>query len=149
MDQIPGVKFLITGRPEPHIHPGFRLESLRPVTEVLKLHEVDQYLVDGDIRLFLQTRLTETARARSDCTFEQGWPKSSDIDVLCTKAAGFFIYASTVVRFMASKNRISTEQFDLIISAPRSTAREGRGIDLLYTQVLEQAVSGVDADDVD
>ena len=149
VDDIPDVKFLITGRPEPHIHSGFRLESLRPVTEVLKLHEVDQYSVDSDVRLFLETRLTEIARARYDCTFAQDWPKSSDLDILCTKAAGFFIYASTVVKFVASKSRIPTQQLDLVISSPQSTVHEGRRIDPLYTQVLEQAVDDVDADDVD
>jgi len=38
--QIPNVKFFIAGRPEPRIRSGFRLESLAPITEVLKLHEV-------------------------------------------------------------------------------------------------------------
>ena len=149
VDDISGVKFLITGRPEPHIYSGFRLESLRPVTEVLKLHQVDRHSVDSDIRLFFKTRLVEVAGARPDCTFEQDWPKSSDVDILCTKAAGFFIYASTAVKFVASKNRIPAEQLDLIISSPQSTTHEGRRIDPLYIQVLEQAVDDVDVYDLD
>jgi hypothetical protein len=36
VDEIPEVRFFITGRPEPRIRSGFRLELLRPVTEVLK-----------------------------------------------------------------------------------------------------------------
>ena len=149
VNHIPGVKVFITGRPEPRIHSGFRLESLRPITEVLKLHEVDKCSVDGDIRLFLETRLAEIARARSDCTFTQGWPKSSDIDVLCMKAAGFFIYASTVVKFVASKNRSPAKRLDLVVLSPQSTADEGKGIDPLYLQVLEQAIDDVDEDDMD
>ena len=149
VDHIPGVKFLITGRPEPHVHSGFRLKSLRPVTEVLKLHEVAQYSVDSDIRLFLKSRLTEVVGVRRDCTFAPDWPKSSDVDIICTKAAGFFIYASTVVKFVASKNRIPIEQLDLIISSPQTTIHEGRRIDPLYAQVLEQAVDDVDTDDLD
>jgi hypothetical protein len=31
------------------------------------------------------------------------WPSSSDIEILCKKAAGFFIYASTVVKFVDSE----------------------------------------------
>ena len=38
---------------------------------------------------------------------------------------------------------------DLLISSPQSTTHEGKGIDRLYTQVLEQAVDDVDADDGD
>jgi hypothetical protein len=147
VDNIPSIKFLITGRPEPCIRSGFRLASLQPITEVLKLHEVDRSSVDSDIRLFIKTQLIEIAKARSDWTFAEDWPKSSEIDILCTKAAGFFIYASTAVKFVASTNRVPTEQLDLIISSPQSTTHEGKGIDPLYTQVLEQAVDNVDADD--
>jgi len=146
MDQIPDVKFFITGRPEPRIRSGFRLQLLRPITEVFRLHNVERSSVDGDIRLFFRTRLADIAKARSDCNFSEDWPSSSDINVLCEKAAGLFIYASTVVKFVTSKIRTPMEQLDRIISLPESTAHEGR-IDLLYTQVLEQAVDDVDADD--
>jgi len=147
VDKIPNVKFFITGRPEPRIRSGFRLKSLRPITEVLKLHDVERSSVDRDIKLFFRTRLADIAKTRSDCSFTQDWPTTSDINILCKKAAGFFIYASTVVKFVAFKNRTPTEQLDRIVSLPHNTTHEGRtGIDLLYTQVLEQAVDDMDAD---
>ena len=150
VDEIPEVKFFITGRPEPPIRSGFRLESLRPITEVLRLHDVERSLVDSDIQLFFRTRLSDIAKTRSDCDFTQDWPTSSDIDILCEKASGFFIYASTVVKTIGFKHCSPTKQLERIISLPQSTAREGRsGIDLLYTQVLEQAVADVDTDDED
>ena len=151
VDEIPNVKFFITGRPEPRIRSGFRLNSLRPITEVLRLHDVERSSVDRDIKLFFRTQLTNIARTRSDCDFTQDWPNPSDIDILCKKAAGFFIYASTVVKFIAFKNYTPTEQLDRIISLPQSTTHEGQsGIDLLYTQVLEQAVEevGVNAGEI-
>ena len=148
VDKIPKVKFFITGRPEPPIRSGFRLKSLRPITEVLRLHDVKRSSVDDDIKLFFRTRLSNIAQNRSDCDFTRDWPSSSDVDILCEKAAGFFIYASTVIKFVMSKNRTLAEQLDRIISLPQSTAYEGRsGIDFLYTQVLEQAVDDADADD--
>jgi len=146
--QIPNAKFFITGRPEPRIRSGFRLESLAPITEVLKLHEVKPEIVDSDIELFFRTQFSTLVKNRSDCSLMEDWPSSSDIKVLCKKAAGFFIYASTVVKFVASKNHAPTEQLHCIISLPQSTAHEGRsGIDLLYTKVLEQVFNDVDADD--
>jgi len=152
VDKIPNVKFFITGRPEPRIRSGFRLESLRPITEVLKLQDVKRSSVDSDIKLFFRTRLTDIAKARSDCDFTQDRPSPSDISILCEKAAGFFIYASTVIKLFASRSRTPTEQLDRIISLTQSTAHEGRsGIDLLYTQVLEQAVDDmmdIDAEEV-
>jgi hypothetical protein len=147
VDKIPLVKFFITGRPEPRIRSGFRLESLRPHTDVLRLHDVEPDLVDSDIKLFLKTQLTDIAKNRSNCNFVEDWPSPQDIDTLCKKAAGFFIYASTVVKFVASQYHPPDERLALIISLPQDTSHEGKlGIDLLYTQVLEQASSDVDQD---
>jgi len=147
--QIPNVKFFITGRPEPRICSGFRLKSLVQITEVLKLHEVKPEVVDGDIELFLHNKFARLAQNRSDCDLTEDWPSPSDIKILCRKAAGFFIYASAVVKFvMLSKNHPPTQQLHQITSLPQSTFHEGRsGIDILYTQVLKQAVDDVDIND--
>ena len=140
VDEIPDIKFFITGRPEPRIRSGFRLESLVPITEVLKLHEVKPEAVDSDIKLFFRMQLTHLAKNRSDCDLTEDWPSSSDIRILCKKAAGFFIYASTVVKFVASDTDPPTESLALITSLPQSTAEEGKsGVDELYIKVLEQA----------
>jgi len=147
ISEIPKVKFFITGRPEPRISSGFRLESLLPITEVLKLHEVKPEAVNSDIRLFFQTQLTRYAKIRIDCDL-QGWPTSSEIDILCDKAAGFFIYAATVVKFIISKNRQPTQRLNQITLLPQNTSHEGKaGIDILYTQVLSQAIDDIDTDD--
>ena len=144
VDQIPTVKFFITGRPEPRIRSGFRLESLAPITEVLKLHEVKPEAVDKDIELLFRTQLTSLAKNRSDFDLSEGWPSPSDIRVLCEKAAGFFIYASTVVKFIASEVDSPSERLSLITSLPQSTVEEGKsGVDQLYIQILQQAFSGV------
>ena len=147
VDEIPQVKFFITGRPELQISSGFRLKPLRPITDILRLHDVKPSLVDGDIKLFFRTQLTNIAETWGSCDLPKDWPSSNDIDVLCKKAAGFFIYASTVVKFITSKYYTVNERLTLITSLPQSTMYEGKsGIDLLYTQVLEQAFSNVDSD---
>ena len=145
VDKIPRVKFFITGRPEPRIRTGFRLRSLRPITEVLRLHDVERSSVDSDIGLFFKIRLSDIAETRSDSGFTEDWPSPSDINILCRKAAGLFIYASTVVKFVTSSHHTPTERLNLIISIPQSTAHEGKsGIDLLYTQILEQVFFNVE-----
>jgi len=147
VNKIPSVKFFVTGRPEARIRTGFRLKLLFPITEVLKLHEFKPESVNNDIKLFFQTQLTELATKRSDCSFTEDWPSPSEIDVLCKKAAGFFIYASTVVKFIESEGHTPTEQLNQITSLPQSTSHEGRsGIDILYTQVLKEAVDGMGTD---
>ena len=146
IDKIPLVKFFITGRPEPRIQSGFRLELLRPRTDVLSLHEVDRFSVDSDIKLFLKAQLMEIAKYRSKYNLTADWPSPQDIDALCEKAAGFFTYASMVIEFVTSKNHTPAKQLKQIISFPQSTAHEGASrIDLLYTQVLDQALDNMGA----
>ena len=144
VQEIPEVKIFITGRPEPPIREGFRLESLRPITDVLKLHDVERASVDEDIKLYLRTHLTNIPKTRRGCEFPEEWPSSYDIDLLCKKSAGLFIYASTVVKFIASKHHLPTERLDLIILRSKGSAHEG-GIDVLYTQILELAFHDVDS----
>ena len=147
INKIPNVKFFITGQPEVRIHSGFRLESLVTITEVFKLHEVEPQVVDSDIKLFLQIQLAAIAKGRSDCDLTEDWPSSSDVEVLCRKAAGFFIYASTAVKFVASQNDLPSERLALLTSLPQSTAEEGKfGVDQLYTTVLNQAFHNVHTD---
>ena len=144
--EIPEVKFFITGRPEPPIREGFRLKALRPITDVLKLHDVKRSSVDEDIKLYLRIYLTDIRTTRSDCEFPEEWPSSYDISILCKKAGGLFIYASTVVKFVASDYHLPTERLDLIILHSQVAAHEG-GIDLLYTKILELAFQGADPGD--
>ena len=147
VNKIPNVKFFITGRPETRIRSGFRLESLVPITEVLKLHEVKPESVDSDIKLFIHTQLGNLAKNRSDCDVMEDWPSSFDLNILCKKAAGFFIYASTAVKFVASENDLPSERLAIITSSPQCTAEEGKsGVDQLYMKVLEQAFPDVQAD---
>ena len=141
--EIPEVKFFITARPEPPIREGFRLESLSPITDVLKLHGVKRSWVDEDIKLYLRTYLTKIRKTRGDChEFPEEWPTSYDIDILCKIAGGLFIYASTVAKFVASEYHLPTRRLDLILRS-QGSAHEG-GIDLLYTQILQLAFHGAD-----
>ena len=149
INEIPDVKFFITGRPEPRIRSGFRLQSLLPITEIFKLHEVKPEAVNNDIELFFQVQLTELAKKRSDCDLTEDWPSSSDIKILSKKAAGFFIYASTVVKFVGSENYPPSERLALITSLPQDTAEEGRsGVDQLYTNILKHAFHNIHTSNV-
>ena len=143
-DRMPRVKFFITGRPVPRIRSGFRLAGLRPITEVLGLHDVEQPLVDADIQLFFRARLTEMAKNRSHLDVTGSWPRLSDISVLCEKAAGFFMYASMVVKFVASPYHLPQERLALLVSLPQNTTYEGvAGLDSFYTETLKHVFHDV------
>jgi len=65
VSQIPKVKFLLTGRPEPRIREGFRLHLPAETTDVFVLHNVGLNIVNNDIRWFLKHGFLEITKRRS------------------------------------------------------------------------------------
>ena len=142
VEQIPNVKFFITGRPEPRIKTGFRLPLLVDSTDVFILHDVDPSLVNNDIRLFLKHELSELAKRRQI----KGWPSDEHIDTLCDRTAGLFVYAVATVKFLDEKDRLPKRRLEVILNLPGCTAPEGKTrfnsettLDSLYTSILEMA----------
>jgi len=142
IDQIPTVKFFITGRPESQIRSGFRLPTLLPQTDVLLLHEMEPKSVDEDIRLFLEYHLRKLVKNRSDINVTKSWPAPEDVQILISKAGGLFIYASTVIKFVASPGHLPHERLQMVVNIPDSSVYEGQsGIDQLYTRTFEKSCS--------
>ena len=142
VDQIPNVKFFITGRPEPRIKSGFCLPLLVESTNVFVLHDVRPSLVNDDIRLFLRHELSELARRHQ----VKGWPSDAQIDILCDRAAGLFVYAVATVKFLDAKNCLPKQRLDVILDLPECTVPEGKTrfdskttLDSLYTSILKMA----------
>ena len=148
VDEIPQVKFFLTGRQNPTFHSRIPFDPPRVAMEVFELRDTRRSSVDRDIKLFFRTQLTDIAKTRSDSRPMGGWPSSRDIDVLCEKAGGLFIYASTVVRFVASERSAPATSLDLVTSLPRPIqgGKKERSLHELYTLVLKQASLDVRAD---
>ena len=143
VSKIPRVKIFVTGRPEPRIQEGFRLPLLAPATDVFVLHEVESSLVNSDIRLFFKHRFAELAGRRRGL---DGWPTKEQLDVLCERAAGLFVYAVATVRFIDHKNNSPKRQLDRLLGSPESSAFEGKTkftasatLDSLYMSILQEA----------
>ena len=144
VEQIPKVKFFITGRPESRIKTGFRLPLLVDSTNVFVLHDVHPSLINSDIQLFLIHKLSELAQRHS----LEGWPSNEHINVLCHRAAGLFVYAVATVKFLDSKTHLPGQRLDVIVKLPECTVPEGKTLynskmtlDSLYTSILEMAFS--------
>ena len=99
--QIPRVKFFITGRPEPRIKTGFRLPLLVDATDVFVLHGVYPSLIDNDIQLFLRHELPKLARRH----LLDRWPTDNNINLLCQRAAGLFVYAVATIKYLDCHER--------------------------------------------
>ena len=153
VSEIPDVKFLITGRPEPRIQEGFRLPLLAEVTDVFILHEVAPIQVDDDIQLFFTYEFSGLVRRRRGL---DGWPTKEQIDLLCKRAAGLFVYAVATVKFIDKQSANPIERLNLLLQSPKGSGREARTklnenmtLDSLYTSVLKGAFGDDDDPDND
>ena len=149
--KVPKIKFFLTGRPEPRIRKGFRLPLLIEVTDVFLLHEVESHQVNNDIRLFLENSFSAVAFHHSGL---DNWPAKEQLDLLCERAAGLFVYAMATVKFVDSRNYHPRKRLDLLLQLPSSSALEGKtkfntntSLDSLYTSILQEAFGGDGAED--
>ena len=134
--KIPKVKFFLTGRPESRISEGFRLPLLAKMTDVFVLHEVELDQVDSDIRLFFKTSFSELVDRRRAL---DSWPTKEQLDQLCGRAAGLFVYAAATIKFIDTNRRDPKKQLDLLLQSQKIGDHEGKSLDSLYTSILRDA----------
>jgi hypothetical protein len=150
VEEIPEVKFFITGRPEPRIKTGFRLPLPVDATDFFVLHDVHPSLIENDIRILFNHELSELAKRRR----LEGWPADHElVDLLCCRAAGLFVHAIATVRFLDSNLHLPKHRLDEILKLPESSAPEGKTrlnsrttLDSLYTSILQAAFGEGDPD---
>ena len=151
VSEIPRVKFLITSRPEMQIVSGFRDPLLKDATEAFILHGVEPCTLDRDIRHFFKHELSGLARRRGGI---EGWPTDEQLDSLCRRAAGYFVYAAATVNFLKHRFKHPPDRLDVITKSPESTTHEGKAelrshtsLDSLYTSILREAFCKNDVED--
>ena len=148
---IPGVKFFITSRPERHIMAGFRGPLLEDLTDVFVLHHIEPSIVDGDIRRFFKRELSGLARRHVGM---DGWPTDEELNSLCRRADGFFVYAVATLNFLDHKFLDPSDRLNMIMQSPESTTHEGKAklkvyisLDSLYTSILQTVFLEGDPED--
>ena len=141
--RVPKVKIFLTGRPEPRIQTGFRLPLLKDATDVFVLHDVEPNLITGDIHLFLKHSFLEISSRRRGL---DGWPTDEEVERLCERAAGLFVYAVATVKFIDKRGTNPRKQLNLLLKSPDSSVREAKTkletnktLDSLYTSILLEA----------
>ena len=151
VSQIPKVKFFLTGRPEPRIREGFRLPLLAQVTDVFVLHEVESGQVNSDIRALFRHQFSELAGRRRGL---DDWPSGEQLDLLCDRAAGFFVYAMAAIRFIEHKNSDPRNQLNRLLQSAGSSTLEGKTkfntnktLNSLYLSILQEAFGDDDPED--
>ena len=122
----PSLKLLITSR-DHRITPSLRQVCYHIPLETGALVDCQ---ANVDIQTFFEQRFAEIA---SDYPSLQSWPGPSVIKHLTDRAAGLFIWADTVIRFL--EQGLPKEQLNLILS--EEFREEGDVIDQLYLKILK------------
>jgi hypothetical protein len=128
----PPLKFLIASRPEPHIREIFEdplFEGLYDSFDVTQsFKDVEKYLCDEFSRIHREHRETMGSIAGP-------WPSQKVIDQLVHKSSGYFIYATTIIKFVDDRNFRPTERLEILKRESHSESPFG-ALDQLYTQIL-------------
>ncbi|KAF8988115.1 hypothetical protein BDQ17DRAFT_1435194 [Cyathus striatus] len=131
--------------------------SLAEITQnsYIKIELVHDDESDNDIRLYLADKFAHVRSKHYRDYRErlQHWPHKSDIDWLADRSTGYFIYASTVVKFIDNDMENPALQLKYIlrrlnteVSSESSPYEEIDKIYLNYTTVLTKASQDVCAD---
>jgi len=128
--------FLIASRPEQHISFTFNIGLLSCITSRLALDE--SYLPDEDIKLFLTDKFQEIKSTHPLRAYiPSQWPLPDVFEQLGRKSSGQFIYASTVIRYVASIRHKPMDRLDIILGLrPPQRDLPFAELDALYTQIL-------------
>ncbi|KAF4613608.1 hypothetical protein D9613_008187 [Agrocybe pediades] len=128
------IKFLVASRPEPVILKNMQTPNFSP--SILRLHDIEQSLVEADIRLYLQEALFTMSPS----------PSAGVIERLTRRSGKLFIYAATVARYINPEDKVvnSKTRLDTVLGISSSSASlQEQELDKLYTTILLSAFDKV------
>ncbi|KAL0958686.1 hypothetical protein HGRIS_014017 [Hohenbuehelia grisea] len=132
------IKIFIASRPERDIRAHFESErSLDDQRRILRLHEVEDEIVQRDISLFLRSRLTDIRVSKG---ISRAWPTDREVEKLADLSGALFIYASTVVKFIQDENPVQRLR-SVLQSFPDAETPLSSNLDQMYTLVLSDAMN--------
>ncbi|KAH6916428.1 hypothetical protein BKA70DRAFT_1179928, partial [Coprinopsis sp. MPI-PUGE-AT-0042] len=138
--QHPQLRLLITCRPE---RPFRLLLQKHRGPHVFHLHEIENSVVESDIRLYINYRLSpeEVDNALPDLLPPPWRASAKEKEALVQMAGKLFIVASTAVNFILDSRRLApAKQMRLLLDAAAGSGLVSSPMDRLYTQMLRAAV---------
>ncbi|KAJ7855878.1 hypothetical protein B0H14DRAFT_2353009, partial [Mycena olivaceomarginata] len=127
-------RFLIASRPEAHIYESFDNPSFDKILDSINVHQsfmdVKKYFNDQFARIHREHQHTMA-------DIPAPWPPADVVESLVKKSSGYFVYASTVIRFIDDKNFRPTERLVAVLSlTPTNFEAPFEALDQLYIQIL-------------
>jgi hypothetical protein len=106
----------------------------------LRLHDMDNKIVQGDIEIYFRHHLRRIARWANLPAGK--WPGDSEFRKLLTRAGVLFVYAATIVRFLDDEGYEPNVRLRLVLDGDSTSAPETyQMLDLLYAHVLITAAT--------
>jgi hypothetical protein len=133
-NEIPlSVRFFIASRPESHIRETFAGPSLdgfhRPLNIEQSFRDVRRYLLDEFLRI--------RGEHQTMSTVSSPWPRREVVEALVEKSSGYFIYVSTVIKFIDDKQFRPVDRLDIVLGLKSTTSGSPfDALDQLYHQIL-------------
>ena len=132
------VRFLIVSRPEPHIKHFFDVSLNQNVSIAFSIYgHGTEY---GDVYQFLRSKFDEISvseRHTSTLAYvNKPWPSDDIVQHLAWKSDGYFIYASTLLKYIDDEYSPCTKRLQEVLQAAGPNSTAFAELDKLYTQIL-------------
>jgi hypothetical protein len=134
------IRILVTSRRERDIAHAFHSHAC------VFSYELDptSNLAAKDIEIFIQSEMHGIRADNDDLNLPDDWPGDEKIQLLATRAAGLFVWASTVCRFIEDGHD-PRSQLDVILNSSSDASNPLEGLDRLYKTALRSAGQWEDA----
>jgi len=132
------VRCLIVSRPEPHIKHFFDVSVDQTSSVVFSIYgHGAQY---GDIYTFLRSKFDEISASERHSPalahVHKPWPSDDIVRLLAKKADGYFIYASTLLKYIDDEFSPCTKRLEEVLQVAGPASSAFAELDKLYTQIL-------------
>ncbi|KAH8691808.1 NACHT and WD40 domain protein [Talaromyces proteolyticus] len=126
------LRIFLTSRPELPIRLGFRKSNGH---QDLVLHGLPKPVIEHDIRLFLEHKLSEI---RDEHLLPAEWPGNENMEKLVKMAVPLFIFAATICRLVGDRDWLPQERLTAVLQDEAATSISD--IERTYLPVLNQLV---------
>ena len=131
------LRFLIFSRPEPHICHFFDTVATSAST---RISIYGDHQAREDVRLFLQTGFNTIHDSERHAAImkhvPKPWPSDEAVQVLADRSDGYFIYASTVLKYVDEEYSSCIGRLREILELSKPGSSAFAELDKLYMQVL-------------
>ncbi|KAJ6586177.1 hypothetical protein B0H19DRAFT_1017056 [Mycena capillaripes] len=125
--------FIIASRPEAHIREVMEGASFRGVYRKFNVKQSFD-----DVRTYFRSEFAKIHHDHSTmASVPTPWPSEAIMEQLVDESSGYFIYATTVIKFVGDKHFRPTARLKIITDGTETSFQSPFGaLDQLYTQIL-------------